>query len=451
MVDLFETSRSVANSCDTIAVSGIVSAVRGLTLDVAGLVAPVGTLVTIVCDTHNRPGSPVRGEIVGLHRSHAIVMLLGDSTGVRVGQRVGADATGMVQCVGVSMRGRVVNAMGLPIDGGPPLTDLVPVPLRPPPLHPMHRARITQPIRTGVRAIDLMTPMGRGQRLGIFAGPGVGKSSMLGQIATQSSADANVIALIGERGREVREFIEDSLGDGMQRSVVVVATGDEAPTLRVRAALLACSVAEHLRDCGLNVMLMMDSVTRLAHAQRQIGLAAGEPPTMRGYTPSVFSLMASVMERAGAIEGASKVRSGSITGLYTILTEGDDTTEPISDAARGILDGHIMLSRKLAQRAHYPAIDVLDSVSRLASQIADSSHVKVRSDVVALIAKYRDVEELVQIGAYARGADPIADRAIALAPEINDVLMQRMDEREEFSSALARLASIVSNEQTESA
>ncbi|MCA9279385.1 MAG: FliI/YscN family ATPase [Phycisphaeraceae bacterium] len=446
MVDLFDAPSSLAQHCETIAVSGIVSAVRGLTLEVSGLIAPVGTLVSIGCDRSEGATACVRGEVVGLQSAHAIVMLLSDATGVRVGQRVRAEAAGMVQCVGISMLGRVLNAMGDPIDDGSPLTDLVPVPLKPAPLHAMRRARISQPIRTGVRAIDLMAPMGRGQRLGIFAGPGVGKSSLLGQIATQSDADANVIALIGERGREVREFVEDSLGDGLQRSVVVVATGDETPTLRVRAALLACSAAEYLRDCGMNVMLMMDSITRLAHAQRQIGLAAGEPPTMRGYTPSVFSLMASIMERAGAVEKSEATQSGSITGLYTILMEGDDTTEPVSDAARGILDGHIMLSRKLAQRAHYPAIDVLDSVSRLTNQIAEKSHVIVRNEIVKLIAKYREIEELVQIGAYAKGSDPIADRAIALMPSIDSVLMQSMEERESFEHMLGRAAQAVTSD-----
>ena len=421
------------------------SAVRGLTVEVSGLSAPVGTLVTIDSASRTNTNAGVPGEIVGLDKSHAIVMLLADAAGVCVGQRARTQPTGMVQRVGMSMVGRVVNAMGEPIDGKGPLVDLSPALLRPPPIDAMQRARITEPVRTGIRAIDLMTPIGKGQRMGIFAGPGVGKSSLLGQIAQQSSTGANVIALIGERGREVREFVEDSLGDGLARSIVIVATGDEAPTLRVRAALLACAAAEYLRDSGMDVVLMMDSMTRLAHAQRQIGLAAGEPPTMRGYTPSVFSLMASIMERAGAVESCNGKVAGSITGLYTVLMEGDDTTEPVSDAARGILDGHLMLSRKLAQRAYYPAIDVLDSVSRLATQIAAQDHLRTRAEAVKLIAKYRDIEELVQIGAYAKGADVVADRAIELMPLIEGSLTQTLGDCELFDESFTRLRAIVTD------
>jgi flagellum-specific ATP synthase len=269
-----------------------------------------------------------------------------------------------------------------------------------------------------------MTPLGRGQRMGVFAGPGVGKSTLLGWIAKKASSDVNVVALIGERGREVKDFIAHSLGpEGLARTIVVVATGDESPLMRVRAARTACAAAEHFRAQGKNVLLMMDSVTRLAHAQRQIGLSVGEPPATRGYTPSVFSLMARILERAGAVEGA-----GSITGLYTVLVEGDEMTEPVADAARGILDGHIILSRKLAQRGHYPAVDVLDSVSRVGDDVSDPSHIAARRQVLRLLAGYRDVEDLVQIGAYAKGANLESDVAIAYQPAIVEMLKQNPSE-----------------------
>jgi flagellum-specific ATP synthase len=294
-------------------------------------------------------------------------------------------------------------------------------------------------MHTGVRAIDLMATLGRGQRIGIFSGPGVGKSTLLGQIARSSSADVNVIALVGERGREVGDFIEHSLGpEGLARSVVVVATGDESPLLRIRAALLACAVAEHFRHQGRDVMLTMDSVTRFAHAQRQVGLSVGEPPATKGYTPSVFSSLAVLLERAGAVNPATPgAKAGSITGLYTILVEGDDMTEPVADAARGILDGHIILSRKLVQKAHYPAIDILDSVSRVADDVSDPMHVNARRQIARLMAAYRDVEDLVQIGAYARGSNPQADIAIDFQPRINELLQQGKNDRQPFDQARA--------------
>ncbi|MFT3686206.1 MAG: FliI/YscN family ATPase [Phycisphaerales bacterium] len=335
------------------------------------------------------------------------------------------------------MLGRVLNGLGEPIDGGPALHDLVPQPLDPQPLRAMARQRITQAMATGVRAIDLMTTLGRGQRIGLFAGPGVGKSTLLGSITRGCSADVNVVALIGERGREVKDFIEHSLGKaGLARSVVVVATGDESPLMRIRAAMSACSIAEFFRDRGLSVMLMMDSVTRFAHAQRQVGLSAGEPPASKGYTPSVFALMARLLERAGAV---NKDRGGgSITGLYTVLVEGDDMTEPVADAARGILDGHIILSRSLAQKGHYPAIDVLDSVSRVADDVTDATHQAARRQLVKLLALYREVEDLVQIGAYAKGSNAETDLAIGYQGRINDLLRQDKT-AEKFEDARAKL------------
>jgi flagellum-specific ATP synthase len=435
-------------------ITGRVSALRGLTLMVQDLPMPVGSLVAVCRAGGGIPGNAGRvgsagqgsrseaadesvGEIVGFDGPNAIVMMLSGTSGIRSGDRVvGLHAT---QSIGVSsaMLGRVVNGLGQPIDGRGPIHGAWPRALDPEPMSPLSRRRINEPMHTGVRAIDLFTTLGRGQRMGVFAGPGVGKSTLLGAIAKGASADVSVVALIGERGREVRDFIEHNLGpEGMKRCVVVVATSDESPLLRVRAALAACSIAEHFRDDGKAVMLIMDSVTRFAHAQRQIGLSVGEPPATRGYTPSVFAGLARLLERAGAMaetgEGVSAGRNssgvlrGSITGLYSVLVEGDDMTEPIADAARGILDGHIILSRNLAQRAHYPAIDVLDSVSRVADDVTDQAHIAARRQLVRMLATYRGVEDLVQIGAYARGSNPEADVAISYHPQIIDVLQQQL-------------------------
>ncbi len=424
-------------------VSGTVAALRGLTLLVDDLPLPVGSLVSVGSDDGLRPRT--QGEIVGFNREHAIVMLLGQTNGIRSGDRVFGEQAAQTAQVGALMLGRVVDGLGRPIDAKGPIHDTVARPLSPPPISALRRSRITQPMHTGVRAMDLMTTLGRGQRIGIFAGPGVGKSTLLGQIARRASSDVNVIALIGERGREVGDFLAHSLGpEGLARSVVVVATGDESPLLRIRAALLACAAAEYFRDRGKDVMLMMDSITRFAHAQRQVGLSVGEPPATKGFTPSVFASMALLLERAGAVlpaPGAKK--GGSITGLYTILVEGDDMTEPISDAARGILDGHIMLSRKLAQRAHFPAIDVLDSISRVADDVCDKAQIESRRQITRLLAIYRDVEDLVQIGAYAAGSNPEADVAIEYRPRILELLQQRRDEVQPFEqsrSVMVKLA-----------
>jgi flagellum-specific ATP synthase len=425
-----------------IEVAGVVSALRGLTVLVEDLPLPVGSLVAFERRAHARhalawdTSTRRLGEIVGFERDRAIVMLLGQTGGIRVGDAVIGLQAAQTVGVGAAMLGRVVNGIGEPIDDLGPIDALVPRPISPDPLGAMSRRRITEPMHTGIRAIDLMATIGRGQRVGIFAGPGVGKSSLLGAIARDADSDANVIALIGERGREVRDFIEGSLGaEGLKRSIVVVATGDESPLLRIRAALVACTAAEHLRDQGANVCLMMDSVTRFAHAQRQVGLSVGEPPATKGYTPSVFAALALLLERAGAVGNGC----GEITGLYTILVEGDDMTEPVADAARGILDGHLILSRKLAHRGHYPAIDVLDSVSRVADDVSDNDLIAARRRIARLLAIYADVEDLVQIGAYARGSNPEADVAIAMHDRIEQLLCQGLDEREQFDAARAAI------------
>jgi len=416
--------------------TGAVANLRGLTLLVDDLPAPIGTFVMVHPSAPNEPPRP--GEIVGFDGAQSIVMLLGQTTGVRAGDRVVAEQVAQTVLVGERLLGRVVNALGAPIDGLGPIPEATPRPLHPLPISPMQRTRIHEAIPTGVRAIDLMATVGKGQRVGVFAGPGVGKSTLLGSIARNTAADIAVVALVGERGREVRDFLETALGDeGRKRSVVVTATSDESPLMRIRAVQVACAAAEHFRDEGADVMLLMDSVTRYAQALRQVGLAVGEPPATKGYTPSVFASLPLLLERAGAVDGA-----GSITGFYTILVEGDDMTEPIADAARGVLDGHIILSRDLAQRGHYPAIDVLDSVSRVADDVATREHIAARRLLVRLLAAQRDVQDLLEIGAYARGSNPTADVAIELKPRIDELLQQTPTERDDYESAQGSLIAL---------
>lgn len=427
-------------------VVGAVTAVQGLTLLVEQLPVPIGSLVRVHhASLGVRSGSDAEllGEVVGMARQQAIVMPLGQLGGVGIGDEVELLETVPSVEAGASLLGRIIDGLGRPIDGRGPVRERHRRRITVEPLPALSRRRITEPLHTGVRALDLMTTLGKGQRLGIFAGPGVGKSTLMGQIARQSSAHMNVIGLIGERGREVPDFLEHALGpEGLARSVVVVATGDEPPPMRVRAAMAACAIAEGFRDEGRDVMLMMDSVTRFAHAQRQIGLAVGEPPTTKGYTPSVFAQMALLLERAGIVQGARGSNGGSITGLYTVLVDGDDMTEPVADAARGILDGHLVLSRKLAQRGHYPAIDVLDSISRVLDDVTDRAHQDARRQVIRLLAAYREVEELVQIGAYAAGSNPEADVAIELRPRILAILQQTRDEVTPPAEARAQLIKV---------
>ncbi|MHC4083130.1 MAG: FliI/YscN family ATPase, partial [Planctomycetota bacterium] len=349
-------------------VVGTVAALRGLAIYVDDLPLPVGSLVrlerrrVVASD-----GDAIRGEVIGFDGPRSIVMLFGSTEGIGPGAVVVSEQSAQTVPVSNSLLGRVIDGLGQPIDGRRPLTDCIQYPLDPPPTPALSRRSINDPLPTGVRVIDAMVTAGKGQRLGIFSGPGIGKSTLIATVARNTAADVTVIALVGERGREVREFLDQTLGpEGLARSVVVVATGDESPLLRVRASLVACAVAEHFRDQGSDVLLMMDSLTRLAQAQRQIGLTVGEQPATKGYTPSVFAMLPKLIERAGAIEG-----SGSITGFYAVLVEGDDLTEPVSDAARSVLDGHLALSRRLAARGHYPAVDLLDSISRVADDVCD--------------------------------------------------------------------------------
>ncbi len=421
---------------------GRVRALRGLTVLVRDLPMPVGSLVRV----HVGVGAAAEeslGEVIGFDGALAIVMMLSGTRGIGAGDAVEGLHAQQTVGVGTAMLGRVVDGLGRPIDGKGPMHGLTPRAVDPEPISAMRRARVTRSLATGVRAIDLMTTLGRGQRLGIFAGPGVGKSTLLGQIARGTEAQVSVIALIGERGREVKDFIEHTLGaEGMRRAIIVVATSDESALLRVRAALVACAVAEHFRDHGKSVLLMMDSITRFAHAQRQIGLSVGEPPATRGYTPSVFAALARMLERAGNLADQSGAAGGSITGLYSILVEGDDMTEPVADAARGILDGHIILSRKLAQRGHYPAIDVLDSISRVADDVCDQPQIHARRQMIRLLAAHREAEDLIQIGAYAKGSNPTTDVSIRYHDRILELLQQTTRESEPFEASKSRMVKL---------
>lgn len=370
---------------------GTVSELRGLAVSVADLPVPIGAHVRII-----NPGDEDRavdGEVIGFDQEQTLVMPLGETAGIRRGDTVIAGQHAQTVRVGDALLGRVLDGMGRPIDAQGPLLDTVTRPLNPEPVDALDRPLIDEPLATGVRAVDAFTSVGRGQRLGVFASPGVGKSTLLGMMAKHTAADVTVIALVGERGREVRDFIDKTLGpEGLARSVVVCATGDEPALLRIRCAMVAASIAEYFRDSGLDVLLIMDSVTRFCQAQRQVGLAAGEPPATKGYPPSVFAMLPRLLERSG------RTSRGSITGLYSVLVEGDDINEPISDACRGILDGHIALSRDLAEQGHYPAIDILGSISRVADDVIAADHQTARRDVVKLIAAYRRVEDLLNIG-----------------------------------------------------
>ena len=427
--------RPAVRAIESREITGTVRAVKGLVLSVEQLPLPVGSLVRV--HVPHRTDAP-RGEVVGFDGSRALVMLLSEADGVSSGVAVVAEQPYATVSVSDQWLGRVVDALGRPIDGKGPIAPGCPQPMWPARTSPLSRGIVRDALPTGVRAIDSMLTIGKGQRMGIFAGPGVGKSTLLGSMARGTAAHVNVIGLVGERGREVPEFLEHVLGEeGLKRSVVVVATGDESPLMRVRAATVACSVAEFFRDEGKDVMLMLDSITRFAQAQRQIGLSAGEAPATKGFTPSVFSLLPRILERAGAINGG-----GSITGFYTVLVEGDDMTEPIADAAKGILDGHIVLSRRLAERAHFPAIDILASISRVADQVSDSNHLNARRHMSRLLAAHREAEELIQIGAYAKGSNPDVDAAIALKGTIESFLRQDAHERAEYPRTLRSLVEL---------
>jgi flagellum-specific ATP synthase len=418
----------------TIKSYGRVVQVIGLVIEGAGPLLAIGD----VCHIQKREGEePVPAEVVGFRESRMLLMPLGDTRGIKPGCRIIPMGYPAQARVGKDLLGRVLDGLGQPIDPKGPLRleREYPIYAHSPP--PLLRQRISTPVDVGVKAINGLLTLGKGQRVAIFSGSGVGKSTLLGMIARHTAAQVNVVALIGERGREVREFIEKDLGEeGLRRSVVIVATSDQPPLIRIRGAYLATAIAEYFRDQGNDVLLMMDSITRFAMASREVGLAIGEPPSSRGYTPSVFDQLPKLLERAGTTQDR-----GSITGIYNVLVEGDDVNEPISDAIRSIVDGHILLSRELANQNHYPAIDILGSISRVMNDIVDKSHLSARDKMVSLMAIYKRAEDLIQIGAYVPGSNPQIDEAIKKMPEINRFLRQGIDEKVDFEQSLRLLMS----------
>jgi FliI/YscN family ATPase len=424
--EVLTTIRSVPR----FAVHGRVTRVIGQVVEATSLEVAVGEVCRI---TMNRQEG-VLAQVVGFHSRGIMLMPLGDLDGIHPGDVVVPLGRSLYAEVGEGLIGRILNGLGRPIDYSASIGVTRRVPLTAEPPNPLERLRIEKPLGTGVRAIDGFITLGQGQRVGIMAGSGVGKSVLLGMIARNSTADINVIALLGERGREVREFIERDLGpEGLRRSVMVVATSDQAAVVRATGALVATAIAEYFRDTGRNVLLMMDSVTRVAMAWREIGLSVGEPPATKGYPPSVFAALPRLLERAGT---GSR---GSITGLYTVLVEGDDFNEPVADATRSILDGHIVLSRRLAQAKQFPAIDVLDSVSRVRDQVISSEQLTAANNLLRLEATYRAQEDLIAVGAYKPGSDKQLDAAIALRPELLSFLGQRPGEAASLPESMARL------------
>lgn len=436
--DLLDRAQSVWDQEDPFPEVGRVREVEDLIVESVGPGVSYGELCYI-----ETPGTDsVQAEVVGIEDEGQTVQLMpiGEMQGISANSRV--IPTGkpfQVRC-GEHLLGRVIDGRGDPIDAGPALTSGSPLPIYREPPSSLHRHPVDQPLPTGIRAIDGCLTLGRGQRIGIFSGSGVGKSTLLGMIARYTEADVSVIALVGERRREVRDFVEKNLPDeAREHSVLVVATSDEPPLVRRRAAFIATTISEFFRDQGKDVMLMMDSLTRVAWAQRDIGLAAGQPPANRGYPPSVFNLMPRLLERSGTGE------TGSITGIYTVLVEGDDMNEPISDTARGILDGHISLSRDLASRNHYPAIDVLNSVSRVMEDVADETHKDAAGKLQEVMATYRDAEDLINIGAYEAGSNPRIDHALDHIEQVNDFLQQGINGTMSYEQTIENLVGIFEN------
>jgi flagellum-specific ATP synthase len=415
-----------------IRVNGKVSEIIGLMVQGNGPAASIGEVCGIVPVNSD---VPVEAEVVGFKNGRVLLMPLESIQGLGPGCKILSMGRKAAIGVGKGLLGRVIDGLGNPIDNKGPITFEDEYPIYAEPINPLDRGRIKQPMDLGVRALNALFTCGQGQRMGIFAGSGVGKSVLMGMIARNTKADVNVIGLIGERGREVREFLEKNLGEeGLARSVVVVAASDMHPLIRMRAAYVATTVSEYFRDQGSNVLLMVDSLTRFAMAQREVGLSVGEPPTTKGYTPSVFSLLPKLLERSGIVEGV-----GSITGLYTILVEGDDFNEPVSDAARSILDGHISLSRSLANKNHYPAIDVLQSISRVMIDIVDAEQKTRANDVQNILATHKKAEDLINIGAYVAGSNPGIDYAVKMVDKVNAFLRQSIDEQIDFELAKKQL------------
>ncbi len=424
--------RESIQTLKTTRTSGRVIQVVGLTIQAVGLDCQIGE----VCEIQTSSGV-ISSEVVGFQDDRVLLMPLGDMQGIQPGSQVYPVFKAFRTAVGTSLLGRVLDGLGQPIDGKAPLGEIARVSTTNSPPQPLSRPPVSEPLVTGIRVIDGMLTCGKGQRMGIFAGSGVGKSTLMGTLARSSRSDVSVIALVGERGREVREFVERDLGDeGLARSVVVVSTSDQPALVRLKAAFVAMTIAEYFRDNGLDVTFLMDSVTRFAMAQREVGLAIGEPPASKGYTPSVFAQLPRLLERAGTSE------SGTITGFFTVLVEGDDFNEPICDAARGILDGHIILSRTLAARNHYPAIDVLNSVSRVMPAVTAPEHRQMAAQARKHLATYEKARDLINIGAYVNGSDPEIDSALNVMPILNGFLQQDTHEVTPLDQTLSILSQI---------
>ena len=430
-IDVLSKYKKILDDLDVVQHTGKVERIVGLTIESVGPSVEYGEL----CKIRIAPGEYLYAEVVGFNKNRVILMPIGDMRGVVPGALVIAAGTGMTVSVGDQLLGRVISGLGKPMDGkGDIYTDLR-YNVEGDITNPLERTVIDEPLSVGIRSIDALNTVGKGQRIGIFSGSGVGKSTVIAMIARNTSADVNVIALIGERGREVKDFVERELGkEGLQKSVVVAATSNQPPMTRIRGAFVAHAIAEYFRDQGKDVNLLMDSVTRFAMAQREVGLAAGEPAATRGYPPSVFSIMPRLLERSGAGNNG-----GSITGFYSVLVEGDDMNEPISDAVRGILDGHIVLDRKFANKGHYPAVNVLASISRCMKDVVTDEHKMAAAKFRELLAAYTEVEDLINLNAYARGSNPTVDKAIDMMDMMNAFLRQGIYEKDTFESIVDKL------------
>ncbi len=431
-LDKFKTA---INDCEVIKMSGKVTQVIGLVIECKGPNVSIGELCYVA--SRFSGVEPIPAEVVGFREGNVLLMPIGEMQGIGPGCEVVSAQNVLKVRVGEELLGRVLDGLGNPMDGKGPLLCKEEYPLQADPPPPLNRPRIHEPLYVGVRAIDGLITMGSGQRIGIMAGSGVGKSTLLSMIARNTEADISVIALVGERGREVRDFIERDLGEeGLKRSVVVVATSDKPALVRIKGAMTATAIAEYFRDKGHKVVLMMDSVTRFAMAQREVGLTVGEPPATKGYTPSVFAMLPRLLERAGTSN------KGSITGIYTVLVDGDDMNEPIADAVRSILDGHIVLSRNIAAQNHFPAIDVLSSVSRVMGDVVTKEHNASARNMRALMAVYREAEDLIHIGAYVKGSSEKIDEAVEKIDSINEFLCQGIFEADSFQQTVEKLESI---------
>ncbi len=435
MINLKEYSQIITDT-NSIREIGKVTEIIGLIIEADGPQSSIGDL----CYIYNKlDEEPVWAEVVGFRQNKILLMPLGSMEGLQPGAIVVNTGSAMKIKVGEQLLGRVLDGLGRPIDNLGEINSQKLQSTHAEAINPLKRRRISEPLSLGIKSVDSFVTVGKGQRLGIFAGSGVGKSTTLAMMAKNTSADMNVIALIGERGREVREFIEKTLGtDGMKRTVVVAATSEQPSLVKIKAAYVATAIAEYFRDTGRDVLFMLDSITRISMAQREVGLAIGEPPATRGYTPSVFAQMPKILERAGSNE------KGTMTGLYTVLVEGDDFNEPISDTARSILDGHIALSRDLAHRNHYPAVDILQSISRVMPDVTTEEHQKAAGKLRNLLAIYKKNEDLINIGAYIKGSDPKCDEAIRMMDKINEFLQQKVGEKFEYSQTVEELINLAS-------